>query len=99
MKNNSEERVMAADPFDDEEVLARTFYNPGNPTNGVLPLEGIDAPPQPTKEKPTHYRVVSVSLYNDDIERIDSLVKELKHHPPVKTLLKDLDLGRNVPDK
>ncbi|TVR04665.1 MAG: hypothetical protein EA398_01525 [Deltaproteobacteria bacterium] len=27
---------------------------------------------------PSHYRIVSISLYNEDIERIDSLVAELK---------------------
>jgi hypothetical protein len=78
MKKHSEERAMAADPFDDEEVLARTFYSHGDPTNGLLPLGPMEGGPKPVKEKPTHYRVVSVSLYNDDIEMIDKLVKELK---------------------
>lgn len=78
MKDKSEDRVMAVDPFDDEDVLAHSFYSPGDPNGNLLPLDTDSPPVAGRKDKPTHYRVVSVSLYNDDIERIDSLVKELK---------------------
>ena len=35
------------------------------------------------KKAPTHYKIVSISLYNEDIDRIDKLVSELKDsgHP------------------
>lgn len=82
-----EERVMASNPFDEEEVLARTFFKPGSPE----PIQGqlVDNPAlagagrsrhnnKAKKPKPTHYKVVSISLYLDDIDRIDTLVKELK---------------------
>jgi hypothetical protein len=50
---------------------------------------GVDLPPTPARAspeasapeastKPTHYRVVSISLYTEDLERMDRLVKELK---------------------
>lgn len=39
--------------------------------------------PQPKRSRrrapePQHYKVLSISLYNEDIERMDELVKELK---------------------
>jgi hypothetical protein len=78
---------MASDPFEDEEVLARTFFNPGShepsvpvsrdtPRNGIAPRMGGGT--KKKKPKPSHYKVVSISLYMDDIDRIDALVKELK---------------------
>ena len=69
---------MASDPFAEDDVLARTFYQPGTGPyrNGADEADGADTAGR--KEKPMHYRVVSVSLYLDDIERIDSLVRELK---------------------
>jgi hypothetical protein len=81
-----EERVMASNPFDEDEVLARTFFSPGSPdpVQGQLIDKSAAGASRPshqgraTKPKPTHYKVVSISLYLDDIDRIDTLVKELK---------------------
>ena len=36
------------------------------------------------KEKPTHYKVVCISLYNEDIERLKGLVAELKRRGHTK---------------
>lgn len=64
--------VMATDPFADaDEVMARAFYSP-------LDEELDEGADRRGKEKPTHYKVVSISLYLDDIARLDGLVKELK---------------------
>jgi hypothetical protein len=35
-------------------------------------------PPEPRAPRPDHYKVISISLYNEDIERLDQLVKDLK---------------------
>ncbi len=80
-----EERVMASDPFDEEEVLARTFFTPSAPVDGQ-PLDpasrnGVGRGRHSNKArklKPSHYKIVSISLYMDDIDRIDTLVRELK---------------------
>lgn len=89
MKKPDDERVMASNPFEEEEdVLAHSFYNPGPPPAPAPPVP----PPAPNTDssasssrqpklkppKPAHYKTVSISLYIDDIERIDSLVRELK---------------------
>ena len=41
-----------------------------------------DAPK--AKEKPTHYKVVCISLYNEDIEHLESMVAELKRRGHTK---------------
>ncbi len=65
--------VMAVDPFGGEtDDVMHQFYNP------VVGEEGVDTAVEKRKEKPTHYKVVSISLYLDDIARLDDLVKELK---------------------
>lgn len=31
------------------------------------------------KLKPTHYKVICISLYTDDLQRLDAMVEELKN--------------------
>jgi hypothetical protein len=47
-------------------VLSGAFYAPA------------DRPARGAGEKPTHYKVICISLYNDDLERLDGMVDELK---------------------
>ncbi len=65
-------RALARNPLGAEEVLER-FYRPGASPH-----------PGPPKGKPTHYKVVCISLYNEDIARLDSLVRELKRRGHTK---------------
>lgn len=46
-------------------ILERTFYGER------------ETKPAP-KAKPTHYKVLSISLYREDLERLDAMVEELK---------------------
>ncbi len=69
-------RLMGDDPLAAETILER-FYRP------------TDAPPSndaaaPRKEKPTHYKVVCISLYNEDIEHLEAMVAELKRRGHTK---------------
>jgi hypothetical protein len=66
-------RAMAVDPLGADEILEK-FYRPS------------DAPmrPREKKEKPTHYKVVCISLYTEDIARLEALVKELKRRGHTK---------------
>jgi len=78
MKKNG---ALGASPLTHEDtIMDRTFYrHRGRPTGvpspvGPAPLPRTTlAPP-----KPTHYKIVSISLYTEDIERLDNLVGELK---------------------
>lgn len=57
------------DPLSDDDVLER-FYRPSE-----NPLE-LSATAK--KPRPTHYKIICISLYNDDIERLERLVETLK---------------------
>ena len=59
--------------------------------------------PQPDrKPRPTHYKVVCISLYVEDIDRLDSLVAELKRRghskanksQVIRAALEQIDLDR-----
>jgi hypothetical protein len=65
-------RALASDPLEGDDVLAR-FYGAAAPT-----------PPPRKKEKPTHYKLVCISLYTEDIQLLESLVAELKRRGHTK---------------
>lgn len=56
--------------FDDEETAVEEFFTPQR--RRPRPARRVK------KAKPTHYRVVSVSLYTEDQQRLAELVAELK---------------------
>jgi hypothetical protein len=63
-------RVLDADEV--EGVLSGAFYAPAPRT----PRDGTRRrSPEP---KPAHYKVICISLYTKDLERLDALVTELK---------------------
>lgn len=82
--------AMGSDPLADE-IVAETFYQAKSPVARAEPA------PRPTKRPaarraprrrkkkaaPTHYKIVSISLYNEDIDKIDGMVQHLKEngHP------------------
>ncbi len=75
-----EKRLMGDDPLAAEAILER-FYKPV--------AEGANdsaAAPEPIgkKEKPTHYKVVCISLYNEDIANLEEMVAELKRRGHTK---------------
>lgn len=61
------------DMFADEDTVVEEFFTPRRRTGKPL-TEGAT----PAKDKPTHYKVVSVSLYTEDQDRLATLVAELK---------------------
>jgi hypothetical protein len=65
-------RAMATDPLGSDEILER-FYRPLAPAGEPA-----------KKDKPTHYKVVCISLYNEDIQHLESLVAELKRRGHTK---------------
>ena len=84
--------ALGRDPLaEDEEILARTFYHPA-PAPGDTPSQPLGRRPRATRGKRSsrtttprkHYKVVSISLYNEDIERLDALVEGLKQRGHTK---------------
>jgi hypothetical protein len=51
-------------------VLSGSFYSP----SAEPPARVATAP----AEKPTHYKVICISLYTKDLEQLDALVDQLK---------------------
>ncbi len=69
--------VLAENPLDGEQLLLDALFGKGGRLNEAAPKrpQAVERPPQP---KPQHYKIVSISLYNEDIERLDKMVRELK---------------------
>ncbi len=61
------------DRDDVEGVLSGSFYSASE-------TEQTEAAPvvEKTKGKPTHYKVICISMYTDALGRLDDMVKELK---------------------
>lgn len=57
------------DHDDIEGVLGQSFYAPRTPEA---------AAPAPAKDRPQHYKVICISMYTDDLERLDEMVQTLK---------------------
>jgi hypothetical protein len=64
-------RVLDADEV--QGVLSGAFYAP-DPRGA----RGAGPRLRKTEPKPAHYKVICISLYNGDLERLDRLVDELK---------------------
>ena len=79
--------------FKDEETAVEEFFSPK-----------IKGAVKSTVPKPTHYKVVSISLYQEDISRLEALVKTLKERGHsganksmiIREALRQLDL-ENIP--
>lgn len=52
-----------------EGVLTGAFYTPSMQRR---------VPDKPQGPKPTHYKVICISMYNDDIDHLDEMVEALK---------------------
>src|SRR6185312_5194609 len=53
-------------------VLSGAFYQPAQE------IEPSRVKARDDKAKPTHYKVICISMYTKDLERLDELVEELK---------------------
>jgi hypothetical protein len=79
-----EEKLLAHDPLSEADaILSEDFY--GRPTRGLDPDAPVPArrpgrlPRATTREpRPTHYKVICISMYTRDLEELDAKVTELK---------------------
>jgi hypothetical protein len=62
-------RVLDRDDIDG--VLGGSFYSPQG-------REQRSPTPRAAGERPTHYKVICISMYTDDLERLDEMVQNLK---------------------
>lgn len=76
MKNEREYGGAARGLLDADEVqgvLSGAFYAPGSEE-----LREQRRQEQAVAERPTHYKVICISMYTGDLERLDEMVNELK---------------------
>jgi hypothetical protein len=62
-------RVLDRDEIDG--VLGGSFYAPQSGEREARPARAAG-------ERPTHYKVICISMYTDDLERLDEMVQTLK---------------------
>ncbi len=78
--DNGGTAVRGVDSDDVQGVMTGAFYNR---VNGALAEEVVPPPPMSDLSvrdsgKPTHYKVICISMYTRDLKRLDGLVDELK---------------------
>ncbi len=75
MSDRNDLRQAAAKVLDPDEVdgvLSSTFYAPSS-AEGPVPYQERAA-----QEKPLHYKVICISMYTEDLKRLDTMVDALK---------------------
>lgn len=67
-------RALAENPLEGEQLLLDAMYG----ARREAPAPRRPRPVARNAERPRHYKIVSISLYLEDIERLEDIVKELK---------------------
>jgi hypothetical protein len=72
-----EEKLLQHDPLADaDRILRDDFYGRGSPVAEPAPAGRRRA--RSTAPRPTHYKVICISMYTQDLEDLDAKVNELK---------------------
>ncbi len=77
MSDRNELRQAARKVLDADEVegvLTSSFYAPSSEERPKVLYAGGE----PVAEKPTHYKVICISMYTEDLKRLDTMVDSLK---------------------
>ena len=60
-------------------VLSGAFYQPVDPpSQSRIKRDDAEGRAEKEKAKPTHYKVICISMYTKDLGRLDELVEQLK---------------------
>ncbi len=93
--------VLAGDEV--AEVLRETFFAPDVPiSESVGERTRVRRKPSAQKPRPDHYKVICISMYTEDLARLDAAVRELKKRGYTKAnrsavlraAMQQLDLAR-----
>jgi len=77
-----EDKLLQHDPLSDADaILSEDFY--GRPSRRPIETTADDEPPRRRRggaaaPRPTHYKVICISMYTRDLEELDAKVAELK---------------------
>jgi hypothetical protein len=71
-----EDKLMAHDPLSDADaILSEEYYGRRTTTSAPTTPE---SPRRAKSPRPTHYKVICISMYTRDLEDLDAKVAELK---------------------
>jgi len=79
-----EDKLMAHDPLSDADaILTEEYYGRRRESSSATSLETTRKPrgtqvPAGKAPRPTHYKVICISMYTQDLEDLDAKVAELK---------------------
>ena len=74
-----EDKLMAHDPLSDADaILSEEYYGRRPRTTDLDPTTGARRRAATGQLKPTHYKVICISMYTRDIEELEAKVAELK---------------------
>ena len=74
-----EDKLMAHDPLSDADAILSEEYYGRRPHTGDFPPSAGTRRRVPSGQlKPTHYKVICISMYTRDIEELEAKVAELK---------------------
>lgn len=81
--NDRANGVLKRDPMQEADaILSANFY--GRPTRAPEPAQQQRKRKRTTKPKPTHYKVICISMYTKDLENLEATVAELKRRGHTK---------------
>jgi hypothetical protein len=74
-----EDKLMAHDPLSDADaILSEEYYGRRVRSDDSPPLAGLRRRTANGQLKPTHYKVICISMYTRDLEELEAKVAELK---------------------
>lgn len=74
-----EEKLMGHDPLSDADtILSEEYYGRRAAAEPAAPRRARAGTADPAKHRPTHYKVICISMYTRDLEELDAKVAELK---------------------
>jgi hypothetical protein len=74
-----EDKLMVHDPLSDADaILSEEYYGRRARTSELPPVAGPRRRAASGQLKPTHYKVICISMYTRDIEELEAKVAELK---------------------
>ena len=72
-----EEKLLQHDPLSDADRILRDDFYGRSPAEGDAPIAGRRRA-RSAAPRPTHYKVICISMYTQDIEDLEAKVGELK---------------------
>jgi tRNA G10 N-methylase Trm11 len=74
-----EDKLMAHDPLSDADaILTEEYYGRRARAEDTTPGSGARRRAASGQVKPTHYKVICISMYTEDLKRLDTMVDSLK---------------------